>query len=263
MFKQFPFYKQRDAMDCGPTCLMMIAEYHGKTYSLPYLRELCHISREGVSALGIMQGGEAIGLLSLSTKVTYDQNPEEGCLLNAPLPCVAHWNQNHFVVIYKVTQQHVWIADPAAGKFKLKRSNFEKSWISDTERGVILLFDTSPEFFNRDNPIKTSFGRLGSLLTYLNPYSGLITQLVIAMFLGSLFQLILPFLTQSIVDTWYRKSKYWLYLLDFGRASNAVFKSINCQFYPKSDFIAHRYTHQCCLSQRFFNQIDALTYWLF
>jgi ATP-binding cassette, subfamily B, bacterial len=207
MFKQFPFYKQRDAMDCGPTCLMMVAEHYGKQYTLPYLREHCHLSREGVSALGIMQGGEAIGLSSLSAKVSYDKNlskgiptEEEGCLLNAPLPCVAHWNQNHFVVIYKVTQHAVWVADPASGKFKLKRSDFERSWLSDNQQGVIILFETSPEFFNKHNPTPSVSTGFSSLYTYLNPYRGLITQLVIAMLLGSLFQLILPFLTQSIVD---------------------------------------------------------------
>jgi ABC-type bacteriocin/lantibiotic exporter with double-glycine peptidase domain len=92
MFKRFPFYKQRDAMDCGPTCLMMIAEHYGKHYTLPFLRQHCHISREGVSALGIEQGAEAIGLSVLSTKITYEPpkiegilSDEDGCLLNAPL----------------------------------------------------------------------------------------------------------------------------------------------------------------------------------
>ena len=200
MFKQFPFYKQRDAMDCGPTCLMMIAEYHGKNYTLPYLREHCHFSREGVSALGITQAAETIGLRASTVKVSYDKNAENGCLLNAPLPCVAHWNQNHFVTLYEVTKHHVWVADPGAGKFKLKRKDFERSWISDNEEGVIILFETTPTFYSKDNPTPSVNTGLTSLFTYLNPYRGLIGQVIIAMLLLSLFQLILPFLTQSIVD---------------------------------------------------------------
>ena len=130
MFKTFPFFKQRDAMDCGPTCLMMIAAHFGKRYPLPYLRQHCFLSREGVSAAGITEGADSIGLNTMTIKIKYD-NPktiEEGCLLNAPLPCIAHWNQNHFVVIYKVTRRAVWVADPGQGKFKLKRADFERSW---------------------------------------------------------------------------------------------------------------------------------------
>ena len=113
MFKHFPFYKQRDAMDCGPTCLMMIARHHGKSYALPYLRALCHLSREGVSALGITEGAENIGFQAMTVKVTYESlKKDEGCLLLAPLPCIAHWNQNHFVVVYRVTRRHVWVSDP-------------------------------------------------------------------------------------------------------------------------------------------------------
>ncbi len=126
MFKSFPFFKQHDAMDCGPTCLMMVSAHFGKRYPLPYLRQHCFLSREGVSAAGITGGAERIGLNTMTVKVTYDKpTNEEGCLLNAPLPCVAHWNQNHFVVLFKVTRRSVWVADPAQGKFKLNRADFE------------------------------------------------------------------------------------------------------------------------------------------
>ena len=200
MPKTFPFFKQRDAMDCGPTCLMMIAKHHGRDYSLPYLREFCYLSREGVSALGIMQGAEKIGFTPLSVKVGYDKGENDACLLTAPLPCIAHWNQNHFVVIYEVTPTYVHVADPAAGKFKLKRADFEKSWATDNNQGVLLLMDTTPKFYNNDNPTPSVPTSFSYLLTYLKPYRGLIGQLVVGMLLGSLFQLIFPFLTQSIVD---------------------------------------------------------------
>ena len=121
---------------------------YGKSYDLPYLRGLCHLSREGVSALGIMEGAETLGMRPLSVKVQF-VNKNEAALITAPLPCIAHWNQNHFVVIYKVTTTHVWIADPRAGKFKLKRADFEKSWISDTEQDVLILLDPSPKFYSQ------------------------------------------------------------------------------------------------------------------
>jgi ATP-binding cassette, subfamily B, bacterial len=199
MFKHFPLYRQRDAMDCGPTCLMMIAQHYGKSYSLPHLRDTCHISREGVSALGITEGAESIGFRAMSVKVPF-VNGNEASLMTAPLPCIAHWNQSHFIVIHKVTKSHISVADPAAGKFKLKRADFEKSWLSDTEQGVLILLDPSPEFYNLDSPVNTKTGSFSNLFQYLKPYKGLISQLVVGMILGSVFQLIFPFLTQSIVD---------------------------------------------------------------
>ena len=202
MFKTFPFFKQRDAMDCGPTCLMMIAAHFGKRYPLPYLRQHCFLSREGVSAAGITEGAERIGLNTMTIKIKYD-NPktiEEGCLLNAPLPCIAHWNQNHFVVIYKVTRRAVWVADPGQGKFKLKRADFERSWAIDGGRGVLILTEPTPEFYNHDNltpSVSTSFT---GLLDYVRPHRRLVGQLLLGMLVGSGIQLLFPFLTQSVVD---------------------------------------------------------------
>jgi ATP-binding cassette, subfamily B, bacterial len=200
MLNTFPLFRQRDAMDCGPTCLMMIAKHYDRDYSLPYLREFCYLSREGVSALGIEEGAEKIGLTPITVKVAYDAGDNQACLLTAPLPCIAHWNQNHFVVIYKVSRSYVHVADPAAGKFKLKRADFEKSWATDNGQGVLILLETSPAFYNNDNPTPVAPTSFSYLLSYLKPYRGLITQLVVGMLLGSLFQLIFPFLTQSIVD---------------------------------------------------------------
>ena len=92
---RFPHYKQPDAMDCGPTCLRMIAKFYGRNFNLNYLREQSHISREGVSLLGISDAAESIGMRSLGTKVTYEQ-----LIKDVPKPCVVHWDQNHFVVVY-------------------------------------------------------------------------------------------------------------------------------------------------------------------
>jgi len=197
---RFPFYRQRDAMDCGPTCLMMAAAAHGRQYPLTYLRERSYLSREGVSALGIMEAAEAIGFRTMTVKVPFDIGLDTACLLNAPLLCIAHWNQQHFVVIYKVSRGHIWIADPGAGKFKLSRKDFEKSWLSDAGQGILILLEPTPKFYQHDKVPTDKKTGLGSLMEYVRPHRRLITQLLIGMALGSLLMLIFPLLTQSIVD---------------------------------------------------------------
>jgi ATP-binding cassette subfamily B protein len=187
-------------MDCGPTCLMMVAAAHGRQFPLTYLRDRSYISREGVSALGIMEAAEAIGFRAMTVKVPFDTGKDTACLINAPLPYVAHWNQNHFVVVYKANQRHVWIADPAAGKFKLSRKDFEKSWLSDVHQGILILLEPTPAFYRHGKVTDHAGKGLGNLLEYVRPHRKLATQLLIGMALGSLFMLIFPLLTQSIVD---------------------------------------------------------------
>ena len=96
----FPYYKQLDSMDCGPTCLRMIARHYGRSYSLQNLRERCHITREGVSMLGISDAAESIGFRATGVKISWEQLHDE-----MPLPCIVHWNQRHFVVVYEVRKR--------------------------------------------------------------------------------------------------------------------------------------------------------------
>ncbi|RMG76941.1 MAG: peptidase domain-containing ABC transporter [Bacteroidetes bacterium] len=201
--KKFPFFRQLDAMDCGPTCLRMIAQYHGRHYNIQTLRERCYIDREGVSLLGTSEGAESIGMRTLAVKLPFEtDDPEEASLLSKdlPLPCIAHWDQNHFVVVYKTGKKHIWIADPARAKLKLTHKEFKKHWISDGDKGVLLLLEPTPDFyaFEKEKRQKTGFG---FLFQYLKPFRGLLVQLLVGLILGSVFQLIFPFLTQAIVDT--------------------------------------------------------------
>jgi ATP-binding cassette subfamily B protein len=196
----FPFYRQRDAMDCGPACLMMVAAAHGRKYPLPYLRERSYLSREGVSAQGIMDAAENVGFRTMTVKVPFDTGKDTACLLTAPLPCIAHWNQNHFVVVYKADKHSVWVADPGAGKFKIDRADFEKSWVSDAGQGILILLEPTPEFYRHETSIPTSTARLGHVLGYVHPHRRLLLQVVAGMALVSVFTLIFPFLTQSVVD---------------------------------------------------------------
>lgn len=200
MLKTFPFYKQLDQMDCGPTCLKMISAYYGNNYSLQYLREKTFFSRSGVSLKGIIDAAQNIGLRTMPVKIYFNQNEvKKASLLEAPLPCIVHWNQRHFVVVYKYSKKYVWIADPANGKHKIDHQSFQKNWLSDGQKGIALLLDTTPDFFQHVGQ-KINKQGFGFLFKYLHPYKKLLFQLSIGLILASLFQLIVPFLTQSIVD---------------------------------------------------------------
>ncbi len=202
MIKRFPNFRQLDAMDCGPTCLRMIAKYYGRDFSIRYLREKCFITRVGVSMLGISDAAESIGFRSSGVKISIDQLIEE-----RPFPCILHWNQNHFVVCYGVRKrrgkEQFLISDPAGEKFAMDRKGFLKCWastkVSDQEVGTALLLHPTPDFYNSDEKEEEKHG-FGYLFRYLKPYTSQIIQLALGMGVGSLLALLLPFLTQAVVD---------------------------------------------------------------
>ena len=189
-------------MDCGPTCLKIVAKHYGKNYSLQNLRDLCHISREGVSLLGISDAAEAIGFRTMGVKLDFDQLCGE-----AVMPCIVHWNQRHFVVVYKVErrrgQTYVHVSDPASGLLKYTEEQFLKSWVSiregDGGLGIALLIEPTPKFYDEKGDEDKRLGFKG-MLKYLKPYRHFIAQLLLAMLTGSIISLILPFLTQSVID---------------------------------------------------------------
>ncbi len=205
------YYHQLDAMDCGPTCLRMVADHYGRYYALETLRQRCHIGREGVSLLGISTAAESIGFRTIGVHISFEQ------LAEAPLPCIVHWKQNHFVVVYKIQctmnnvqctkgdipKGTVYVADPAQGLIKFSVQEFLSGWLSTKtggkDEGVALLLETTPDFYNAEGE-KQDKTKLSFVLQYLRPYKKLIVQLFLGMLLGTLLQLIFPFLTQSIVD---------------------------------------------------------------
>ena len=194
----FPFYKQLDAMDCGPSCLRMIARYYGKHFTLQTLRDKSHLTREGVSMLGIAKAAEEIGLQTMGVSLTWERLSDE-----APMPVIVHWQQNHFVVVYKIRKDKVYVSDPAFGHAVYTREEFLKSWISTRQegeaKGSVLLLQPTPDFLNQeDEPVKKSGFRY--LLRYLAPYRRYVYHLLLGLILGSIIQFLLPFLFQSIVD---------------------------------------------------------------
>lgn len=198
----FPFYKQLDAMDCGPTCLRMIAKWYGQTYSLQYLREHSYITRAGVSMLGISDAAESIGFRTTGLRMAWEQLEE------VPLPFIVHWNKNHFVVVYAIKKKHnsiykVMVADPANGSLVYCKEDFLKFWLSveneEGAQGHVLALEPTPDFYERE-AVKGAKLKIRYLLNYLRPYRKYFVQLTLGMLTGSIISLIFPFLTQSMVD---------------------------------------------------------------
>nr|WP_311520937.1 peptidase domain-containing ABC transporter [uncultured Porphyromonas sp.] len=205
---RFSFFKQKDAMDCGPACLAMVVKHYGRHPDLEQIREDCALGKEGVSLLGISKAAEKRGLHSLGGRVTFESLSSE-----AQLPCVAHWNQNHFIVVYKIKKlrkgnYRVYVADPGKGLLTYTKEEFCEHWVSTKtngeEKGIVLLLEPTDEFYSQE---LTEGGKLekGNRLTflwsYVKKYHRYFGQIILGLLLGSLIQLVFPFLTQAIVDT--------------------------------------------------------------
>jgi len=207
MKKKFKFHKQLDHMDCGPTCLKMIASYYGKDYSLDFLRANSFITRQGVNLLGLSEAAEKIGIKTLGVKVTINQLVED-----VPLPCILHWNQEHFVVLYdiqlakdgilsKKKKLKFLIADPGHNLISIDQATFSKFWLNTGDKkGVALILEPTIEFYNQEENQQTKSSGFKFLFKYIAPYKKYVVQVIIGMLLSSLIALIFPFLTQSMVD---------------------------------------------------------------
>ncbi|MGB8192024.1 MAG: cysteine peptidase family C39 domain-containing protein, partial [Chitinophagaceae bacterium] len=201
-WRAFPFYRQLDQMDCGAACLKMICAYYGKQYPIQFLREKCGITRQGVSIAGIADAAEEVGLKSLGLSMAFETLIED-----VTLPCIVHWRQRHFVVIYKINSKYVWVSDPAFGNIRYTHDKFKEGWlynrkiktVSDTE-GYVLLFEPSQNFYEQGKEHKKRSYNLSFLLPYLKAHKFLIAQIIAGILISSLIQLSFPFLTRALVD---------------------------------------------------------------
>jgi ATP-binding cassette subfamily B protein len=200
MFR-FPNYKQLDGKDCGPTCIQIIAKYYGKFISLQEIRELSSISKEGLSLYELGLTAERLGLKSLPIKATLSN-----LLTEIPLPCIAHWGNKHYIVVYKTDKKYIYVSDPLLGLVKYTREEFLKSWIGinneKSQKGVLLLLEPTDRFNDikpTTNPSKIY--AFNYFISHLKPYKRQTMQLLLTMFVLTLIQAALPFITQSIVDT--------------------------------------------------------------
>ena len=214
--KKFPFYKQADLKDCGPTCLKIISKHYGKNISIQELRYLSETTRLGSSILGISEAFEKIGIRTLGAKISLNR------LSEAPLPCILHWNKNHYVVLYKIKNNKYFISDPAYGLIIYQEDEFLKHWIGNnasniTEEGLVLLVEPTPKFYSTEFDSSAKLN-ISFLTKYLQKYKKYIIQLIIGLIASSILQLIFPFLTQSIVDVGIKnKDIHFIYLVLFAQ----------------------------------------------
>lgn len=192
---KFPFFRQLDYRDCGPTCLRMVAKFHGKTFSREFLRDKAGITRMGVTMAGIADAAEAIEMRTLGMRISL-----ESLINEAPTPFIVPWRQKHFVVVYKTTSTKIFVADPAQGLLEYSHQDFLEAWTTTQDQtGFVLLLEPNASFFKleEDNSKPRNFS---FLWPYLKPYKRLIYQLLIGLLVGTCIQFMMPFLMESVVD---------------------------------------------------------------
>jgi len=196
---KFPFYKQHDAFDCGPSCVRMVARHYGKTVGLQTLRDRMFQDRQGVSLLNVSYVAESIGFRTVSAKTDFESLAEK-----APLPCIVHWNQNHFVVVHRIAKGRVHVADPSRGLTSYPAEEFVQRWASipsnGKQLGIVLLLEPTATLYSQQDDGEEDHRSLGFLLRYASGYRSYFVQVVLGMLLVSMLQLLFPFLSQALVD---------------------------------------------------------------
>lgn len=196
--KKFPSYLQSESKDCGPSCLKIIGKYYGRNLEINRLREFSETTREGSSLFGLSEAIEKVGFRSLGVQLGFDQ------LKKATFPCIVHWKESHYVVPYRIQKDKVYVSDPAHGLVTYTSKEFIEHWIGpnatpDTQEGITLLVEPAPSFYQDDDEKERLLG-LSFITKYLFKYRRFIVQLVLGLLVASLLQLMVPFLTQGVVD---------------------------------------------------------------
>ena len=218
MTKTIESFHQHDSMQCGIASLQMICKYFGREYTLDSLSKLCFATTEGVSMLGINEAANTLGLHTACARISI------AMLNEAPLPCILHWNQNHFVVLYKIKKsKKFYVADPGKGLVAYTLDEFKQHWISTNsngeDKGIAMFLETTPAFFTYKMQGEEKIKEKRSfrfLFVYVKKYRKYFGQIILGLVVGSLLQLVLPFLTQSIVDVGIKNQDIgfvWLILL--------------------------------------------------
>jgi len=198
--KSFPHYRQFDAMSCGPTCLRIVAKHFGKSIPQAEVEEIAYKGKQGVNLLSLCEAAEGIGLRTLPVRCDLNAIIEEG-----RYPFLAHWNQNHFVVVYGIADRRVYVSDPAApGLIDYSISEFQRSWESHTDNGasigIAVFFEPTPAFQAFQATTREPPTPWRHLAGYALDHRSLVIQLVIGTAVGCVIAFLSPFLTQSLVD---------------------------------------------------------------
>ena len=196
--RKFPVEYQLDKMDCGPACLKIIAKYYGRIYNLHLLRNLCGVTREGISVLNITNGAEKIGLKTRVVRCSFAQLAEA-----VPLPCIIHWRDNHFVVVYDVTNDSVAVSDPSKGLLRYSHKEFKKAWLKPEEKkGIVIGIEPEADFKNiHIGEQRSKRKTYSNILNHFLPYKKSITNLLLVMLFITALQALIPFITRAIIDT--------------------------------------------------------------
>ena len=210
---------QCDSMECGMACLQIICKYYRKRVSSAFLSKVVSVSKNGASLLAIYDVANKIGFHTIGGRVGIKT------LSSSLLPCILHWNQNHFVVLYKVWKgKKFYVADPGKGLVKYNLEEFKSHWISTRsngeEKGIAMFLEPTPAFYSHKEDSESEKDKnprsFRFLFGYVKKYRRYFGQVVLGMIVGSLLQLVLPFLTQSIVDVGIKNQDIgfiWLILL--------------------------------------------------
>jgi len=185
-----------DEMDCGATSLRIIFKYYGKLVSIHKIRKQCQTTKNGVNLLGISEAAEKLGFRTYGVQLSLEQ------LKEVDLPCILHWNQNHFIVLYKIRRGKYYISDPACGLLTYEEKEFAENWFSTKKlhAGLSLVLSPGPAFYQLDEEKPELKLEWKKIFTYFFKYKKLFIQLILGMVLGTVLSLIAPFLTQSVVD---------------------------------------------------------------
>lgn len=195
-FRNFPMEYQMDAKDCGPATLKMIAKYYGRYYSLQFLRDKCGITKEGVSLFDISSAAESIGLRTAAVKCGVLD-----LISKIPLPCIVHWENNHFIVVYRASRNKIWVADPQRGHIKYDIQKFTEGWLRGNEKvGILLALEPTSSFALTEKERTLRNGSIWDLLGYFLPYKRQFALIGLIMLLATLLQAILPFISKSVID---------------------------------------------------------------
>lgn len=207
---------QKDSLQCGIACLQMICKFYGKEYSYSYVSKICIAATEGVSMLALEEAAVILNLKPTTGRLTV------GELYYVSSPCILHWNQNHFVVLYKVKKgKKFYIADPGKGLVSYNIDDFKQHWIGTGQgeegKGIAMFLEPDPQFYKQKEGLEKDDERsFGFLFGYIDQYRKYFLQILLGLFVGSLLQLALPFLTQNIVDIGIKNQDIgfiWLILL--------------------------------------------------
>ncbi len=220
--RSFPLYTQRGNLDCGPTCLRMIAAFYGKKLSMECVHQLCMYNRNGTTLLSIMKAAEKIGFKALGVKVKLQTLTED-----VPLPCILHWRQEHFLILYKTKRKrgqiYYYIADPVGTRFRYSDAEMEKCWLAEDSKGIVLCLEPTEKLNEFAEKKQKQLHVFKFLWFYVRPYKYAMFNLFLGMCLGTLFMLVIPFLTQAIIDYGIEdKSIYIIWMILFGQLALAL-----------------------------------------